>query len=213
LLAAAAVLLAATVTGIAYLGRGEPAADGRPAAAAPSPSDTAAEDVPQDESSFVPDETLPTESVPIESVPAVPSPERAVGIVTIDGGVTDARADDIARMLDVHFGGINGRDYGSAASVFDPKGAIDPGDPDQMYAFAAGLATTSDSNIRLYLVSNNPDGRPIARVTFDSTQAAGYGPRGREAETCTHWDVTYLLTATARAGYLIFRGSGTSAPC
>jgi hypothetical protein len=52
------------------------------------------------------------------------------------------------------------------------------------------------------------------RITFVSHQQAGYGPKGRPNETCTRWDVTYLLSSPAAGQYKIVKATkATSRPC
>lgn len=55
-------------------------------------------------------------------------------------------------------------------------------------------------------------GRLRAEVTFRSEQRAGHGPVERSDETCTRWQVVYLLSA-GDGTYRMLHGKGTSAPC
>jgi hypothetical protein len=137
----------------------------------------------------------------------------AVGLVTIDPGLTDDRAGDIAAMFDVYFRGINNKDYDSVGSVLDPAGSIDPADPTQMADLAKGTRSTQDSTITLISLSDVADGLLAAQVTFRSTQKPGDGPRGRTGETCTQWDIVYTISATSIPSYKIRRSRATSGPC
>ncbi|MEU4424584.1 hypothetical protein AB0F81_28525 [Actinoplanes sp. NPDC024001] len=146
--------------------------------------------------------------------PVVPTTENTTvsRLVTVDAAVTDPRAPAIAAMFETYFAGINEKDYAAVAEVFDPAGAFDPGDPEQMAAFSDGTATTVDSDVLLAGVTDLADGRLRADVTFRSEQEAGNGPPGRLAETCTRWRVGYVLSR-ADDEYRIFRGKGVSEPC
>jgi hypothetical protein len=134
-----------------------------------------------------------------------PSPQRVkVGLVTISPGLAGAPgATAVAAMLNTYFSGIDQQNYQQAASVFDPSGSFNPGDPSQVQNFANGVATTRDG--RVVLVGLRPSGsQPVrkAEVTFRSHQAAGYGPSDAPSATCTNWDITYALTQPA-GRYLI----------
>jgi hypothetical protein len=156
----------------------------------------------------------PATSRPTISPSTAPVTENAtIDLVTVDPAVTDPRAPGIAAMFETYFTGINEKEYAAAAGVFDPDGAIDPADPEQMAAFSDGTATTEDSDVVLLGVTDLADGRISADVTFRSEQEAGDGPAERPGETCTRWTVRYTLTTTPDDGYRIFRGKGTSRPC
>jgi hypothetical protein len=157
-----------------------------------------------------------------QPAPVLPAPGAGaalppvVGAVTIDRAVTDPRAADIAAVLDTHFTAINNKDYAKALSVFDPAGAINPADPTHARRFQQGVSTTVDSDIVLRGVSQEPS--PTAplrvRVTFRSEQQPGFGPRGREQERCTRWDVTHEMSVSPPDIYRILRSTdGANAPC
>lgn len=57
------------------------------------------------------------------------------------------------------------------------------------------------------MVSRGPDDGLLAKVTFCSTQQPGYGPPERKAETCTDWDIAYVLSVAADGGYRIVRST------
>jgi hypothetical protein len=149
--------------------------------------------------------------------PAPPSaPETAAGAVTIDPATAaDPRARPVATMLDTYFSGVNQHDAGAALSVVDPRGPVDPNDPDQVADFARAIATTSDTDIVLHAVGADPTGRGAVRaaVSFRSHQSPGYGPKTNTRETCTAWRITYVLSEPDRAAYRILASSATHQPC
>jgi hypothetical protein len=79
-------------------------------------------------------------------------------------------------------------------------------------AFADDISTTQDSDVVLLWIGDDGSGAAQAQVTFTSRQDPGFGPRARPSETCTLWDITYLLTQTAGA-HRIHSGSATGSPC
>jgi hypothetical protein len=137
-----------------------------------------------------------------------------VGIVDYSAVAADPRAADVARMFDTYFSNINSHNYDAALAVYDPAGAVNPGDPAQRSAFTHDVSTSQDSGIRLE--SLGPGTAPVAlvaRVTFRSAQAPGYGPASNPDETCTIWTITYSLTQPAPNGYRILRGTGQHQTC
>jgi hypothetical protein len=149
-----------------------------------------------------------------EPGPASPSTPSSVGLVAIDPTVSDPRAADVAAMFDTHFAAVNAKDYVRALSVYDPAGVINPNDSRQASDYQRAISTTSDDQIMLRSVGPDTSGRGVlaARLTFRSSQQAGYGPRERPNETCTAWDVTYTLSQPGGT-YKIFAGQATSAAC
>ncbi|BCB91512.1 hypothetical protein Psuf_088250 [Phytohabitans suffuscus] len=151
---------------------------------------------------------------PDDGVVGEPTP-AAVGLVDTSAVAADPLAPAVAGMFDRYFTAINARDYDLAVTHYDPAGVIDPGDPQERQAFAAGVSTTTDSQIRLLSIAPGGDGGTVlARIAFRSQQDPGYGPKGRERETCTRWDVTYALSTAADGRYLILRATvAASQPC
>ncbi|GIE76152.1 hypothetical protein Aph02nite_21020 [Actinoplanes philippinensis] len=133
-------------------------------------------------------------------------------LVTVDPRVTHPRTVAVVAMLDTYFHGINQRDYRAVATVLDPAGDVDPGVPGELEAFAEGTSTSLDSDIVLVGLTDAAYGRLRAEVSFRSEQKAGHGPPGRPRETCTLWQVTYLLTVHGD-GYRMLRGDGLDQPC
>jgi hypothetical protein len=72
------------------------------------------------------------------------------------------------------------------------------------------VSTSTDSDIVLRDVTHDANGRLRAVVTFQSTQARGYGPKGSENETCTRWNITYILTQPDTGRYRIFASTNAS---
>jgi hypothetical protein len=158
----------------------------------------------------------PTSDEPPAPVPTTAGPTPSVfGLVSVEAPLYDQRVQDVARMFDGHFRSINSRDYATAAGYFDPSGVVDPNQPAQVAAFADDVSTTQDSEIVLHSVTDGPQGSQVlAHVTFSSEQAAGRGPHGRESETCTRWEITYLLSSWGAGDYRIIRAAtATSEPC
>ena len=135
---------------------------------------------------------------------AGPAP-TAVGMVDVTAVAGQDRAVPVAEMFDSYFGGIDSNHPRQALAEYDPAGVVDPADPDQASQFAQATATTNDSAIALVGLGADPTGRGAvqARVLFTSRQAAGYGPPDDPNETCTRWDITYVLTDDPTAGYRI----------
>lgn len=152
---------------------------------------------------------------PTPSPSPSPSPSPTVaGIVDYGAVAADPRAADVARMFDTYFSNINGHNYDAALAVYDPAGAVNPGDPAQRNAFAHDVSTSQDSDIRLAALGTGTAPAALtAQVTFRSNQAAGYGPASNPNETCTIWTLTYSLTQPAPGTYRILRGSGQHQTC
>ncbi|WP_146169031.1 hypothetical protein [Actinoplanes italicus] len=138
--------------------------------------------------------------------------DAEVRLVTVDPAVDDPRARDVAAMFDDYFTGINERDYRAVARVLDPAGELDPGVPGQLKAFAKGTSTSRDSDVVLRRLSSTASGRLRAEVSFRSEQKAGHGPPERPDESCTRWDVVYILTVDD-GDYRMLRSDGTNRPC
>ncbi|WP_285471745.1 hypothetical protein [Actinoplanes sp. NBRC 101535] len=154
-------------------------------------------------------ENIPVSLSPITGATVTPS---ASALVTVDRTVTDKRAPAVAAMFHTYFTGINNKDYVAVGRVLDPDGAVDPRDTDQMAAFAEGTGSARDSRVVLHALSTAGDGTTTADVRFRSEQEPGDGPDGRLDETCTVWQITYVVSGTDGA-YRIVRGKGTSQPC
>jgi eukaryotic-like serine/threonine-protein kinase len=135
-----------------------------------------------------------------------------VGIVGISNTISgDSAASAVATMFNTYFTGINNRNIQQAVSVYDPNGIVDPNSSSQVQHFANGVSTTTDSAITLVNIDPS-DGSTVqqAEVQFTSNQQAGYGPEDDPDETCTNWDVTYVLTQDSSGNYLINSVSNSS---
>ncbi|MFE2996159.1 hypothetical protein ACFXG4_14215 [Nocardia sp. NPDC059246] len=134
------------------------------------------------------------------------APVTQVGVVTIESSlIGDPRAVAVATTLNTYFSGINSHDYDAALGALDPSGPFDTSNQRSRANFADNLSTTFDRNIELIdLTPNGGSTATAARITFQSTQAAGMGPKGQEWETCTNWDLMDSLTSTGST-YLIYR--------
>jgi hypothetical protein len=155
--------------------------------------------------------TVSTRPPPSSTPPS--SPATKVGLVDIGAVQNDPRAPDIGAMFDIYFSAINNRDYDRALSVYDPSGNVDPNNPAHRQAFIDGVSTTTDSDASVLSIGG--DGTATtARLTFQSTQQAGKGPIPRPQETCTRWDVTYVLSSPAQGQYRILRAAqAQNRPC
>jgi hypothetical protein len=165
-----------------------------------------------------PADTDPATADPADTVTEDPTTEptadlpAAGGIVTIGPAVSDGRATDVATMFGTYFSGINSKDYDAVGSVLDPAGSVDPGNQAEMSQLAEGTRSTTDSNVTLTTLGETSSGLLTAEVTFQSTQKAGDGPRGRSAETCTRWNIRYTVSGGVGA-YRIRKSKATSEPC
>ena len=175
----------------------------------------------------VPTPDGPPPTTPVRSPTASPTPTSTptpspsptgtvVGIVKIDVATDDPAVNDVAATLDDYFSGLNNKDYGRALSTFDPAGTVNPNNPSSAAAFRQAVSTSTDSDVVLRRLAQDNTGKGVlqAQVTFQSNQSAGFGPKGSENETCTRWDVTYILTQPSGPRYRIF-GSTTAihTPC
>jgi hypothetical protein len=159
--------------------------------------------------------TAPSPSGPAPGGSGSADPHR-VGLVDVSAVSDDPRSVDIGVMFDQYFSAINAKDYRRAIEVYDPAGVVDPANPADQRHFEQGVSTTADSEVRLLAIQPGDGARVVAhaRVAFRSNQQAGFGPRGRESETCTRWAVTYALTVPFGGQYRILGASAaTNTPC
>jgi len=140
----------------------------------------------------------------LTTAPASTAP-AAVGIIQIDQSIApDPRAAQVATMFNTYFQGINTKNYAQSVAEYDPSGVVNPNDSAQVSSFEQAVSTSSDSQIDLLGVLPSGTGpATTAQLTFQSTQAAGYGPAGNTDETCTNWNLTYTLSQSAAGDYLI----------
>ncbi|BCJ62789.1 hypothetical protein [Micromonospora endophytica] len=148
-----------------------------------------------------------------QATPALPRATPTVGIVRYDRVADHPHGRDIAVMLARWFEAINGRDWDTALASYDPAGVVDPTDPEHRAGYIDALTTTTDSDATLRAVSRS-GGRTLAKLTFVSRQAAGYGPKRDPDETCTRWQLTLRLSYSDTYGYRILRPQAAkSSPC
>lgn len=179
--------------------------------AAPSPTAAPTQSGKQSASAGPTDE--PTTAGPTPTTAAPTGNPTKVGIVDIGPVAGDARATDVGRMFDTYFSAINARDFDTAVQVYDPSGSINPNDANQRQTFANGVSTTTDSAASVQSIGPAGSTVPV-RITFVSHQQSGYGPKGRTSETCTRWDVTYLLSSPSAGQYKIVKATkATNRPC
>ena len=212
---AAALLVTAAVGGLLavryHLLGGGP----QPVAATTAPATTAAQDPAPGDLGL--DQPAPADPTPADPTPADPTPPAAAAgpVAMAAAAAADPAGEPVQTMLDTYFTGINNHDVAAALSVYDPSGVVDPTDPGQVEQFARGISTTTNSDITLLAVWPDTSGAAAERaeVTFVSTQQPGYGPEGSPDQTCTGWDVTYLLTLAADGRYLIKGSSARHQAC
>ncbi|MEU7868891.1 hypothetical protein [Dactylosporangium sp. NPDC049140] len=160
----------------------------------------------------------PTTAAPATAAPttaAAPTLPASVGAVRLDPSLDPARAPAVAAVFDKYYAAVNARDAGAALNVMDPGGSINQGDTNAVKRFSDGISTSTDDDILLLALGSDPTGHGSlqARVTFRSQQQAGKGPKGRESETCTRWDVTYSLTQPGGEYRIWGSTSASSRPC
>ncbi|WP_432840689.1 hypothetical protein [Dactylosporangium sp. CA-092794] len=158
----------------------------------------------------------PTQPQPAVTTQGPPTLPGAVGSVRLDPSLDPVQAPAVAAVFDKYFSAVNARNASAALAVMDPGGSINQGDPSAVKRFSDGISTSTDDDI--LLLSLGPDGTGKgalqARVTFRSHQVAGKGPKGRESETCTRWDVTYSLTQPGGGEYRIWGSTNAgNRPC
>jgi hypothetical protein len=158
---------------------------------------------------------------PIATSGAVETSEAAepvdhVGTVRLSQElVGDPTAFSVAGAFDAYFTAVNNRDHPTLFSLYDPAGVVNPNNATQANSLAKAISTTRDRDAVLHAVNAavSPPGAVMAHVTFISEQARGYGPRGRELEVCTSWDVTYTLTRGGPRAYRILRSTAANSTC
>ncbi|WP_433608083.1 hypothetical protein ACQP2P_34505 [Dactylosporangium sp. CA-139114] len=157
------------------------------------PTGTANPIVPTATGTAGPTTAAPTTAAPTTAGPTLPA---SVGAVRLDPSLDPAQAPAVAAVFDKYFAAVNARDASAALAVMDPGGSIKQGDASAVQRFTDGISTSTDDDILLLSLGSDPTGKGIlqAHVTFRSRQQAGKGPKGRESETCTRWDVTYSIT-------------------
>ena len=162
----------------------------------------------------------PTTAEPPSTGPPTPTSNpttlpAAVGSVRLDPSLDPAQAPAVAANFDQYFTAVNARNGSDALAAMDPNGSINQSDAGAVQRFVDGISTSTDDDILLLALGPDPSGKGLlqARVTFRSHQNAGKGPKGRESETCTRWDVTYAITKPGGA-YRIWGSTGAAnRPC
>ncbi|ATO13224.1 hypothetical protein CO540_04775 [Micromonospora sp. WMMA2032] len=144
---------------------------------------------------------------------AAPAVIPTVGVVAYDAVADRPAGRGVAEMFARWFSAINSRDWRAALRTYDPAGVVDPTDPKQRRSFIHGMSETRDNNATLRAVSSS-GAETLAELTFTSRQSPGYGPPRAPNETCTRWQVTYVLSHSDAYGYRIIRPRyADSSPC
>ena len=141
------------------------------------------------------------------------APPTSSGMVQIASDlVTDPRSTAVASMFNAYFTGIDQKNYPAALAEYDPAGTINPNDAQQAQSFEQGVSSSDDTDVVLASIGPAGQSTPAtsAEVTFQSTQTAGMGPPDDTAETCTKWQLTYVLSQASNGSYLIFNVSSAA---
>jgi len=145
------------------------------------------------------DETTPNittnETTPqiVTTAPTTPAPYGGNSVVSVAPAAgSDPRAPTVVTLLTRYFTDINQRNFGDYFTLYAPdvRAELDQAQ------IEAGYGSTQVSSGRLTAIRTAADGRPVATVTFTSTQDAADGPDG---QTCTHWTVNFFLENAGRA--------------
>lgn len=108
-----------------------------------------------------------------------------------------------------YFLGINSGDYATAYAVLSPRLQAEQG----LGEFEDSTRTSYDSDFELLEVTERDDG-VLVGLAFTSLQATGMGPDG---ETCTRWELDYLLVQDDTGAWRIesasARGGSGHTPC
>jgi hypothetical protein len=130
----------------------------------------------------------------------------SAGGIDLAAVADDPAVGGVAGTLDSYFGAINRHDGLAAVSNFDPSGAMNANDPQQVATFQHDTSTSSDDEIVIHGIAPDP-GNPggyLVSVSFRSQQAPSFGPGGNEA--CTMWDLSYHMTPQ----FKLLRSSGAT---
>ncbi|WP_433218819.1 hypothetical protein ACQP00_13510 [Dactylosporangium sp. CS-047395] len=143
-----------------------------------------------------PTATATGEPTPTQTTAAPPTVPASVGAVRLDPSLDPTQGPAVGAVFDKYFAAVNARNAGAALAVMDPNGSINQSDAAAVKRFTDGISTSTDDDVLLLALGPDGSGKGVlqARVTFRSQQQAGKGPKGRESETCTRWDVTYSIT-------------------
>jgi hypothetical protein len=210
--ALATTIVVAVVVGVVWAAR--PLRGGGPTPSAANSSTTAAAVPPVlvTDPASVPPAPLSQQTADPAEPPAPSNVRERVGIVDISALNADPRGPAVGQALNDYFGGINAHEYRRTLAAMDPAGGVNPNDAGQVRRFVRALRTTTDTDIVVKTVHDNPAVPlgALADVTLISRQEAKYGPEG---ESCTHWSLTYTFTATDDGRLLIRRATGSHRPC
>jgi hypothetical protein len=151
-------------------------------------------------------------ALPTAAESTVVSPPAATGVVNYQPVVDDPRAAAVADLLNRYYSAINGHDYATMLSLYDPAGQLDPQNSDEAEALSKGVSTSHDDDAVVQSITNdsNEDGVDVD-VTMRSQQSPGYGPAEAPDQTCDLWTLNYILTGSSAAGFRIW-GASSSQP-
>jgi len=171
-------------------------ADQRPAAGGGgAPAVTAGTTAPPTQAASTQPSASPTLSAsPSSTASAAPSPSVSPSVVSIGPAVTDA-SPQVEVVLSHYFQGINDRDYAEYASSQTAQGKADQ--PES--SFAAGYATTTDTDMTLTSLTPTGGGDLTSTVTFTSHQSPSDSV---DDSACNDWTLNLYLVPSG-AGYLI----------
>jgi hypothetical protein len=123
-------------------------------------------------------------------------PRQGGTSVPAAGGLLDpGAADGIAAAFTTYFDGINSGDYQSAWAVLSPRCRA----ASSLASFAAGDATSYDSDIQLLDARQIDTNAATIALSFMSLQRADKGPNG---DTCDVWTLDYTMTRVGGIWYI-----------
>jgi hypothetical protein len=121
--------------------------------------------------------------------------QASTSIPSTGGLLTRAAADGIAAAFATYFDGINSGDYQAAWYVLSPRRRA----TSSFTSFAAGDATSYDSDIQLLDARQIDANDATVALSFTSLQRADKGP---DDDTCDVWSLNYAMIRIGGAWYI-----------
>lgn len=121
--------------------------------------------------------------------------QASTSIPSTGGLLSRASADGIAAAFATYFNGINTGDYQAAWNVLSPRRRA----ASSFASFAAGDATSYDSDIHLLNARQIDPNDATVALSFMSLQRADKGPNG---DTCDVWRLNYTMIRIGNAWYI-----------
>ena len=127
------------------------------------------------------------------TAPSTPTPTFPPGATPVTLGPAvhpDSTSIQVAELFSRYLTAINKHDYYAYRTSFSHP-------VQSQSAFQNGYQTTVDSNATLTAVEIGSDGRPVATLAFTSHQARGDGPTQDPNQTCSKYQLPFLLDGSA----------------